>query len=124
MWENPLIKSSYYSSKFQQRERTTCKIHLPNHCKTDQSNYNQQDAITRKSTLVKPAEKVLQMSSVKSSQLGLQRQFESTQNSTEILYQNLVNIESTALRSTLVKQLQIPQFLYQEMWPKEIGFPT
>ena len=126
--ENPLIKSSYYSSKVQQIKRVQyTKFTCQNTVKTVQSNCGQQDVLTIKSTLVKPAESFLQISSVKPSQLGLQKQSESAQNSPEILSQTWYAesmLQSKSLWSMLVKQLKITRFLCQEMRPKEIEFPT
>ena len=79
--ENPLNKSSYYSSKVQQRERVKyTKYTCPITVKIIQSNYSQQDALTRQSTMVKPTRKLLQIGSAKPSQCNLQIQSKKTQN--------------------------------------------
>ena len=83
MWGNPLIKSSYYSSKVQQRESTIYKIHLPNQSQICAVKQQPQEVLTRKLILVNEAEFLLKISSVKPSQLGLQQQSKSAQNSPE-----------------------------------------
>ena len=76
--KNPLIKSSYYSSKVQQR-----KYNIQKSVKSVQSNYSQQDVLNRKSTLVNLPKLLLQINSIKPSQFGLQEQSELAQNNPE-----------------------------------------
>lgn len=117
MWGNPLIKSSCYSSKVQHRESTIWKIHLLNQSQICPVKQQPQETLTRKSTLVNREEFILQNSSVKPSQLGLQKSSESAQNSHEKLSQTLSTQSQTLLQSMLVKQLGL------DLCAKKCGLP-
>jgi len=105
MWGKPFVQILLLFFKSPtQRESTIYKIYLPKHSEIVQSTCSQQDALNRKSTLVKSAELLLQINSDKPNQFGLQQQPKTVMKKSIKLGQRIVkpavNVGQTAQKSS------------------------
>ena len=111
MWGKPFdqIFLLFFKSSAERERVHHTKFPCPNTVRTVQSKCNQQDALTKKSMLVKPAEILFQNSSVKPSQLGLQGQSKSAKNNLEILGQSWSTKVNAAIKLAAVNAGQLAQ---------------